>query len=47
MHQVGRMMMNIRGLILEDPEHVVHLLSLQFLKNPNLGLQIEEVGEVA
>ena len=47
MHQVGRMMMNIRGLILEDPEHVVHLLSMQFLNDPNLGLQIEEGGEVA
>jgi hypothetical protein len=41
------MMMNIRGLILEDPEHAMHLSSVQFLNDPNLGLQIEEVGEVA
>ena len=47
MHQVGRMMMNIRGLIPEDPENVVHLSSSQFLQDPNLGLQIEEGGEVA
>jgi len=27
---VGRMMMNIRGLILEDPGHTLHLQTLQF-----------------
>jgi len=32
---VGRMMMNIRGLILDDPEHTVHLKTLQFATNPN------------
>jgi hypothetical protein len=29
-YKVGRMMMNIRGLILEDPEHTLHLQTLQF-----------------
>ncbi|KIM79938.1 hypothetical protein PILCRDRAFT_9833 [Piloderma croceum F 1598] len=29
---VGRMMMNIRGLILDDPQHTVHLNSFQFAK---------------
>jgi len=38
---VGRMMMNIRGLILDDPVHTVHLQSLQFTTNPGSG--IEEV----
>jgi len=27
---VGRMMMNIRGLVLDDPAHTMHLQTLQF-----------------
>jgi hypothetical protein len=29
-HKVGRMMMNLRGLVLDDPEHTAHLQTLQF-----------------
>jgi hypothetical protein len=29
-NQVGRMMMNIRGLVLDDPDHTTHLQTLQF-----------------
>jgi len=29
---VGRMMMNLRGLILDDPEHTVHLQTLEFAR---------------
>jgi hypothetical protein len=36
------MMMNIRGLIMEDPEHTVHLRSLQFATCINAGSDIEE-----
>ncbi|KIM87961.1 hypothetical protein PILCRDRAFT_3670 [Piloderma croceum F 1598] len=39
---VGRMMMNIRGLILDDPEHTVHLQTLEFLSRPNPGSETEE-----
>jgi hypothetical protein len=27
---MGRMMMNLRGIIFDDPEHTVHLQTLQF-----------------
>jgi len=40
---VGRMMMNIRGLILNDPEHTVHLQTLQFAVPANLSLGDDEV----
>jgi len=40
---VGRMMMNIRGLILNDPEYTVHLQALQFAV-PEAGPEIEEVA---
>ncbi|KIM82052.1 hypothetical protein PILCRDRAFT_820951 [Piloderma croceum F 1598] len=39
---VGRMMMNIRGLILDDPEHTVHLKTLQFAASPNSVSEIQE-----
>jgi len=32
---VGRMMMNIRGLIMEDPEHTIHLKTMQFDRPTN------------
>jgi hypothetical protein len=34
------MMMNIRGLILDDPEHTVHLYTLEFASYPNPGSEI-------
>jgi len=39
---VGRMMMNIRGLILDDPEHTTHLKTLQFAARTNIDSEIEE-----
>jgi hypothetical protein len=44
-HKVGRMMMNIRGLILDDSEHTVHLQTLQFATRTNAGSEIEERTE--
>ena len=35
-------MMNIRGLILDDPEHTVHLRTLEFVNRPNLSSEISE-----
>ena len=35
-------MMNIRGLIMEDPEHTTHLQTLQFATQANAGSEIEE-----
>jgi len=37
------MMMNIRGLALDDPEHTTHLHTLQFAVRPNIDSEIEEV----
>ena len=34
-YKVRRMMMNIRGLIMEDPEHTTHLKTLQFNRSTN------------
>jgi hypothetical protein len=34
--------MNIRGLILDDLEHTVHLQILEFLRRPNPGSETEE-----
>ncbi|KIM91464.1 hypothetical protein PILCRDRAFT_130120 [Piloderma croceum F 1598] len=36
---VGRMMMNIRGLVMGDPEHTAYLTTLQFYPNvqPNVS----------
>jgi hypothetical protein len=42
LHQVGRMMMNIRGLVMEDPEHTMHLKTLQFAARTNAGSEVEE-----
>jgi hypothetical protein len=36
------MMMNIRGLIMDDPEHTVHLKTLEFVTQTNAGSEIEE-----
>jgi hypothetical protein len=36
------MMMNIRGLILEDPEDTVHLRTLEFSNRPNSSSEIHE-----
>jgi len=43
---VGRMMMNIRGLIMSDPEHTTHLRTLQFAApaNASSDSEIEEVA---
>ncbi|KIM83488.1 hypothetical protein PILCRDRAFT_6920 [Piloderma croceum F 1598] len=38
----GRMMMNLRGLMLDDPEHTLHLHTLQFANYHDSGLWIEE-----
>jgi hypothetical protein len=38
------MMMNIRGLIMEDPEHTVHLQTLQFATRNNADLEMIEEG---
>ncbi|KIM74561.1 hypothetical protein PILCRDRAFT_828121 [Piloderma croceum F 1598] len=40
---VGRMMMNLRGLILDDPEHTTHLQTLQFAGRTHSGSDIEEI----
>jgi hypothetical protein len=44
-HQVSRMMMNIRGLILDDPEHTTYLQTLQFVTvtNSDSGTELEVV----
>jgi hypothetical protein len=44
LHKVGRMMMNIRGLIMDDPEHTVHLQTLDFADRHCSGSEIEERG---
>jgi hypothetical protein len=36
------MMMNIRGLAMDDPEHTTHLRTLQFAARTNAGSEIEE-----
>jgi len=41
---VGRMMMNIRGLILDDPEHTFYLQTLQFDTETNAAPQIMRVA---
>jgi hypothetical protein len=43
-HKVGRMMMNIRGLIMDDPEHTIHLQTLQFVARTNPGSDTEEIA---
>jgi len=39
---VGHMMMNIRGLTMDDPEHTMHLQTLEFANHHNSGSEIEE-----
>ncbi|KIM86304.1 hypothetical protein PILCRDRAFT_816242 [Piloderma croceum F 1598] len=41
---VGRMMMNIRGLIMDDPEHTTHLQTLQFATRTNADSEMIEEG---
>ena len=36
------MMMNIRGLIMDDPEHTVHLQTLKFTNRHSSDSEIEE-----
>jgi hypothetical protein len=36
------MMMNICGLIMDDPEHTTHLQTLQFAAHTNAGSEVEE-----
>jgi len=36
------MMMNIRGLILDDPGHTVHLQTLEFINHPDSSSEIDE-----
>jgi len=38
---VSRMMMNIRGLIMDDPEHTIHLQTLEFAAHTNPGSETE------
>ena len=38
------MMMNIRGLIMEDPEYTVHLKTLQFATRNNADSAMIEEG---
>jgi hypothetical protein len=42
------MMMNIRGLMMDDPEYTTHLRTLQFATQTNAGSEVEETmgGEV-
>jgi hypothetical protein len=44
LHKVGRMMMNIHGLIMDDPEHTVHLQTLEFADRNCSGSETEERG---
>ena len=37
LREVGHMMMNIRGLILDDPEHTMHLRTLEFANRHGSG----------
>ena len=37
------MMMNIRGIVLEDPEHTVHLQTLQFATQNPATSEAEEI----
>jgi hypothetical protein len=39
------MMMNIRGLIMEDPEHTTHLRTLKFNRRTTSDAGIEEESQ--
>jgi len=41
---VGRMMMNLRGLILDDPDHTIHLQTLQFAAGANSEIEESTQG---
>ena len=36
------MMMNIRGLVMDDPEHTTHLRTLHFATQTSAGSEVEE-----
>jgi hypothetical protein len=38
------MMMNIRGLILDDPEHTTHLRTLEFATRTSAGSETAEIA---
>ena len=38
------MMMNLRGLILDDPEHTAHLQTLEFARHHDSSLEEQEVA---
>jgi hypothetical protein len=40
------MMMNIRGLIMVDPEHTIHLQTLQFNRPANSDAEIDEAEDI-
>jgi hypothetical protein len=40
------MMMNIRGLIMVDPEHTTHLQTLQFNRPANSDAEIDEAEDI-
>jgi hypothetical protein len=40
------MMMNIRGLVMDDPEHTAHLTTLQFSPNEQPNVSSAESEEV-
>jgi hypothetical protein len=45
--KVGRMMMNIRGLIMDDPQHTVYLHNLEFVKeSESESTAVMELGSV-
>jgi hypothetical protein len=43
LHKAGRMMMNIRGLIMDDPEHTVHLHTIHFATHDNSDSMVEKL----
>jgi hypothetical protein len=38
------MMMNIRGLVLDDPEHTTHLQTLEFASRTDPCSEIEDIA---
>jgi len=46
--KVSNMMMNIRGLIMDDPEHTIHLRTLEFATrtHTNAGSEAAEIARV-
>jgi hypothetical protein len=42
LHKLGCLMMNIRGLVLDDPDHTVHVRTLQFAAQDISGTETDE-----